>query len=243
MTDRRFSGIRNWKTKVLFTALCCTMLPVSIMAEDFAAANTQGSKALLFTFDGLATLLAKAYDGTGIGAGVGGKYYLMDPLALRASLIFVTASQKLPAQTSPGTDGSNSGTTFGITGGAEYHLLKGRVSPYAGGAIGFSTTSTKREEPIEGAGTQTTTTENAAQTIGGFQFTPGFSFLVAGIGGIEFFIIKDLSLGAEYQLGLFLNSPYDTKRTTPPNTVTTKNGATSAIGIRGTGTLTLAVYF
>jgi opacity protein-like surface antigen len=241
MIRHRLSNLHSRGEHAFYIALCCALFPISIMAEDFTAANTAGSKALLFSFSGLATLGADAYSVAGIGAGIGGKYYLTDPLALRASLIFVTASQKVPAQ-SGGTDGSKSGTKFGLTAGAEYHLMKGRVSPFVGGTLGFSTTSTSFKNAVPASGTQTTV-ENDNQTIGGIPFAPGFDFQLAGIGGVEFFLTHNISLSAEYLLGLFLNSPYDTKSTTPPNTTTQKNGTTSIIGIRGAGTLTLSVYF
>jgi hypothetical protein len=248
MTHRLFSNQKKWTIKSLVIASVFAIIPAStsFAASDFTAANVAGSKAILFSFSGLSVLAANAYDVKDVGAGIGAKYYLTDPLALRASLIFATASQNVPAQASPGTDGSNSGTMFGLTAGAEYHLLKGRVSPFVGGALGFSTTSTTKKSMVAGTGPQTTI-ENDATTpplsLGGYTFTPGLAFQVAGIGGIEFFITQDISLGAEYQLGLFMNSPSDTKATTPPNTVTAKNGATTAFGIHGAGMLTLAVYF
>ena len=202
-----------------------TILAPAAWSEDVTPEINGGSKAALFTFQGLATLGANAFNG-----GIGGKYYLIDMLALRGSLIFGLTDKVTPAPTG-GSQGDDNSWDIGLTVGGEYHLLKTRVSPYVGAEIGFVATQTSSKNLL-----------NPQTTITGGNFL----FNIAALGGVEFFIIKELSLSAEYRLGYSLLSPYDTKATTASNpsvTVTTKNGATSSIGIYSIGAFTLAFYF
>ena len=203
-------------------------------AQDVSPEIEVGSKAVLFSFSGLSVLNAGSYKG-----GIGGKYFLMDPILLRASLAFGMASQENPQ----GTYGSNSAMTFGISAGAEYHLAFARVSPFAGGVIGFSMTSTKI---VDSSGGADRTQNNFPSTV--FPaYIPGKAFNIGGIGGIEFFITKELSLSAEYQLGWRLPIGYEqkvTSKTTAATTETTvKVPGLSEFGITNDGSLTLAIYF
>ncbi|MGB7568212.1 MAG: outer membrane beta-barrel protein [Chitinivibrionales bacterium] len=243
-----FNG-KIMRSNRLFALLFCAMIPLSTYsADDVGSSVGLNSKAVLFSFDGLSTLRANAFDG-----GFGAKYFLTDVLALRGSLQFSTASQTITPATPPGpgqveTDGSNSATQLGLSVAAEYHLLKTRVSPYVGGGIGFSSTSTQ----LKSAGnatppavyTQTIVKDiGTGTTIAGVPYDAGFDFGVGGLAGIEFFITKEVSLSAEYQLGYSLNSPYDQQTTTGAVTTTTKEGGTSTFGISSAGILTLAIYF
>jgi opacity protein-like surface antigen len=201
---------------------------------------------MLFSFSGLATLGASEFDG-----GIGAKYYLLDQLALRIGLPFAYANQSIPANApagSTGTDGSTSAVRFGLSAAAEYHLLKTRVSPYVGGGLGFTNTSTKSKTAVVAPLTQSTTDNRAAgETIGGNGFAAGTAFDVGGIAGVEFFIVKELSLSAEYQLGYLMNARSDQKVTTvvgtTTTTTTTQEGTLSQFGISAAGVLTLSVYF
>lgn len=217
------------------------LVSVSVaMAQDVAAPNAVGAKALLFTFSGLSTMRADAYNG-----GIGAKYFLMAPLALRAGLQFNSASQvdKTTLATG-GKDGSISAMAVGVTLGAEYHFAFNRVSPYVGGVANFSTASTKEVVRVDVANGPAVTRENVAPQLG---ITPGNTFTIAGLGGVEFFITKDLSLSAEYQLGIGLPMGYKTKVTTVTGTTTTDVSAdvtgVMRVGISNNGALTLAVYF
>jgi hypothetical protein len=208
-------------------------------AQDAASPEINtGSKALLFTFSGLNTLGAKAYD-NGIVTGIGGKYYIMSPIALRASLAFGMASQDNPA----GVYGSNSAMTFGISVGGEYHLSFARVSPFVGGVLGFSTTSTKMIDSAAGADRKRENFPIAAFPT----YIPGKALNIGGIGGVEFFITKELSLSAEYQLGWRMPMGYEQKTTSATTAATTttkvKVPGLSEFGISNSGALTLAVYF
>ena len=61
---------------------------------------------------------------------------------------------------------------------------------------------------------------------------------------MEFFLYKELSLGAEYQLGFGIASNKDVETTiTGTPTTTTKGGSGNGFGIQNAGVVTLAVYF
>jgi opacity protein-like surface antigen len=203
-------------------------------AQDVSPDINTGSKALLFTFSGLDGLGAGAYN-----AGIGGKYYLMEPIALRASLALSTSSEDDPT----GAFGSSSGMMFGISAGGEYHLSFNRVSPYVGGEIGFSTVSTKIIDSVTVPAAAKRTQKNVDDAL---DYTPGKSLTIGGLGGVEFFITKEISLGAEYTLGWSLPLGYKAKTITEG---TVKDERTvdvpgrSDFGIYNNGALTLAVYF
>jgi hypothetical protein len=217
-------------------------LSVSVaFAEDFTTSIGSGAKAMLFSFSGLQNLGADAYNG-----GFGAKYFLTGPIALRGTLIFGMATQNDPTTLSPGgTDGSESASKFGLNIGGEYHLSVNRVSPYVGGEVGFSTKSTKVVAPINVANGPQVTTENSQTAVLGY--TPGTGIDIGALGGVEFFITKEISLGAEYRLGIGWTSMPDQKVTTVIGTTTTTNttktGTRMDLGIQNSGALTLAVYF
>jgi hypothetical protein len=234
-----FSGQRNWKLKAVIVAACCALFPISsYSAEGFAPANVSGSKALLFTFSGLANLGAAAFNG-----GVGGKYFFAENMAVRGNLMFSTSGQKVVyTGTGSGTDGSVSGTAFGVGAALEYFLAKARLSPFVGGGFGISLASTTQKSAFPSGGTQTTI-ENQAIAVNGIQYNPGFGFNINGLAGVEFFVTQEISLALEYQLGYFLNSPSDTKTITGNTTTTVKNGSSSTLGFKYGGFVTLAFYF
>lgn len=243
-----------------FRAIACAAVlsipAYALAADEVTPANGVGSKALLFTFGGLSTMSAGSFNG-----GIGGRYYLTDPIALRAGLQFALANQSLPATT--GDEGSQSGSRFGLLAGAEYHFTKNRLSPYAGGALSFSTASTQLKNPSTVTGTaptqvKTQTTiknSSAGETIGGAAFAGGTTFGINGLLGAEYFITKDISLGAEYQLAYLMTSRSDqvstttittttaTTSTTTSNSTTVKAGTLNTIAIASTGLLTLSFYF
>jgi hypothetical protein len=203
----------------------------------------RGSKGLLFSFDGLDNLNADSFNG-----GIGGKYYLSSTMAVRGSLQFLAANRDLPANPPAGTtsqDGSISGATLGFTGALEFHRGTGRVNPFFGVGVGFSTTSTENKEANIGAssGQQVIKNNPNGETINGTTFLAGSRIDIFGLLGAEFFVTKELSLAAEYRLGISNNAGKDAEVTQGPTTVTTKVGDTSGVGIATAGFLTLAVYF
>src|SRR5262245_862682 len=107
-----------------------------------------GSKALLFTFNGLSVLAAGNFDGGG-----GFKYYIKDGLAIRGALIFANAHATIasnPVAPATGTDGGQSGTTAGFSAAVERHLANKRVSPYIGGGGSFTITNTELKNAVVG---------------------------------------------------------------------------------------------
>jgi opacity protein-like surface antigen len=206
-------------------------------AQDFTTAIGGGAKALLFSFSGLSNLGANAYNG-----GIGGKYYVSDMLAIRASLQFAHASQDDPANPGvgeTGTDGFAKATMFGITAGGEYHFLKGRVSPYAGAGISLSTISTDAKSAVIAPAVQVETKNATAGELG---YTAATQFGIAGLVGVEFFIVKEVSLGAEYQFGLAYASRPDQQQIAGNLTETTKVGSAWGFGFSTTA-ITLGFYF
>jgi hypothetical protein len=240
MTHRLFSNQKKWTIKSLVIASVCAIIPTStsFAASDFTPGNAIGAKALLFTFKGLSDLGAGAFNG-----GVGGKYFLQEKMAIRGDLQFTTSSQSQPYNgAGTGSDSSASGTTFGLSLGMEYFLAKARLSPFIGGGIGFSTTSTTQKSPVASPTAQPVL-ENAPITVKGIEYIPGLGFDIFGLCGVEFFITQEISLALEYQLGYFLKSRSDIKGTQGTTTQTLKMGSESTFGIRYGGFVTLAFYF
>ncbi|MBI4417419.1 MAG: outer membrane beta-barrel protein [Ignavibacteriales bacterium] len=230
--------------QLLSCLLVLTLAAPVAQSQEVTPNLTGGSKALLFSFAGLSFLNAGNFDG-----GFGAKYYLSEAMAVRAGLQFATGSTTNPANPpagQSGVDGSQSATQIGVSAAIELHMGKGRVSPYLGGGIGFSTTSTEMKNAVVGnpPPSQTTTKNSVAgENIGGVNYLGGTAFTVYGLAGFEFFLWKELSLAGEYRLGFTSTSRKDQEVTAGTTTVTTKLGSSSGFSIASQGVLTLAVYF
>jgi len=209
---------------------------------------SRGSRALLFSFSGLSFLNADEFNG-----GIGGKYFLNDNVALRVGLNFDYSSTTTPANADTsqmGEDGSASSMEFGISAAVEWHLTRGRVSPYLGGGAMYSNRSTEQYSAAVWA-------NNDPGPIYRTTFeTTGISTIeVFGIAGVEVFITKGVSLAAEYHLRYRYASNGDNDRTvsvihgelppgvTLPDFPTVEGNTVSHIGFTTGGALTLAVYF
>jgi hypothetical protein len=104
--------------------------------------------------------------------GLGLKYWLGEKAALRALLEFDFNN-----------DGAGTSTTlFGLSGAFEYHLVKGKVSPYTGGIAGI---------------------EIDAQTGA----ATNLAFFLGGLLGVEVRLLDYLGLFAEYNLRLTFAEP------------------------------------
>ena len=232
--------------KKLVVVLAALVLMAAVaQAQDVVPNVSGGSKALLFSFNGLAYLGAGNFEG-----GLGAKYFLSSDLAVRAGLSFGTASQTIPATPltgEQGVDGSRSATMFGVAAAVEFHPGKGRVSPYVGAGAQFSATSTEYKSAEEGNPPPAQTTvknRSTGETINSTTYNGRSDFSVYGIAGVEFFLYKELSIAAEYRLGFTTGGLKDQEVSIPPNpAVTTKSGGITAFGIESSGVLTLAVYF
>jgi opacity protein-like surface antigen len=133
-----------------------------------------GTRNLVFQFSGLSELGLGGYQG-----GVGGRYYTSNRTALRAGLIFSSASVTLK-------DGSDeaTATTTDIGGELvmEMHMPAGKsVSPYVGGGASFESVSTSVES---------------------FEGPTVSAFGLFAVAGFEWGFAESLSLGGEYRLGL-----------------------------------------
>ena len=222
--------------KVLFVLIALLMIGSVSYGQDVVPGLAGGSKALLFTFGGLSNVGANNFNG-----GFGAKYYLSSSMAIRGGLQFSSASTTTPANPAVGdigADGTSSTTTIGVGGAVELHLGSGRVSPYLGGGVGFSTTSTESKNP-DTATPPATIVQTTVKNAGG-----ATTFTIYAMAGFEYFIWKEASLAGEYQIG-FSSSAFKDRETTTTGfpTTTVKQGSSSTLGIAAQGTLTLAIYF
>jgi len=221
--------------KILLTAFALLVASSLSFGQEVMPSLTGGSKALLFSFGGLSNLSANSYLG-----GFGAKYYLSSSMAVRAGLMFTSNSTTTPAN--PGTgqvgvDGSTSNTTIGVGGAIELHMGTGRVSPYLGAGVQFSTTSTETKNAAV-ATPPAVPVQTVVKNAGG-----NTTFTVYGMAGFEFFLWKEVSLSGEYRVGFSSTSQKDQETTTGPTTTTIKQGSATQIGIAAQGVLTLGVYF
>ena len=205
---------------------------------------TSGTKAVLFTFDGLSDLRANSFNG-----GAGFKYFTSGTTAIRVGLQFAMASETEAANAvapATGVDGTVDGTTFGLSLALERHLTTTRVSPYFGIGAGYSTTSTEAKSTEVGnppAAQSTVKNLDGGHTISGAFFQGGSLVEIFGIGGFEFFLSNEVSLAAEYRLSYGKFSPKDEEFTTGTTTTTTTVGSSSLFDIDSSGLFTLAIYF
>jgi opacity protein-like surface antigen len=222
------------KITVIIALFVCTSF-----AQEVHSFIGYGSKAVLFSFSGLSNLGANNFDG-----GAGMKYFFSSQMALRGGLkvnVSGTTTPANPAAGDVGIDGSTSSTTFGLEAALEYHITSSRVTPYFGGGIGFSTTSTDSKPVVTGpAPVYQTEFKNAIGSRAGT--TLNFFVLM----GVEYFIVNEVSLSAEYRLGYNLLSPSDevVSSNRPGSvSVTTKGVSNHSLYLSSAGFLTLAVYF
>jgi opacity protein-like surface antigen len=218
-----------------YAALLCLAIPGSIaLADDMASSGpyiTTGDFDLLFNFDvfNIASFLPN---------GVGARYWISDAVAIRGGVQFATVDQTLTAPAGE-TAGSQSATTIGITGGVEYHLTQTQISPYIGGEVNFTSTSVSSTPVAEAGAAQITTSDpTAGVTINGNYYQGGLMLGVGGLAGVEFFVTKGVSLGAEYRLGWDLKSMYN--QTSPSATAA---GNINSFGLSSSGGLTVSIKF
>jgi opacity protein-like surface antigen len=178
------------KVSILLSAL--VLLSVSsAQSQTTFTGPSQGSKAILFNFQGLSTLNLNDYPAQ---YGIGGKYFISKEMAIRAMLLFGMNNQT--TKTTP--EQTDNSLTFGIGGALEYHLpLSASVSPYVGGGLAFSSSTNKTNAGFGEAKSTSTT------------------FQLGALAGVEYFFNQSLSLGAEYQLGIIStsNSPFGGPKT------------------------------
>jgi opacity protein-like surface antigen len=215
--------------KVLILALAIAMVFGLAAAQDVNPAIHQGAKSLNFTFNGLGNF---GIGPTGPNAGIGGSYFLSSDAAVRAGLQVGLSTTSTPANAPAGftgTDGSTSSFAFGIAADYLMYMNAGRVRPYCGAGLNFSTTTSDVKYATVG------TTQDEQK--GGTPTTFG----VAGIMGAEFFIYSEISLSAEYQLNLVsLTSTSDLTHSNPAST-TKEPSSLNILGFGAAG-VTLHIY-
>ncbi|GEM_PF-6710026 len=194
------------KTLLVLAALA---VATAAFAADASKGIEKGDKALLFA--------ASGFDGEGYGGSydIGFKYYLAQGLAVRPMLKFGYRSQSNEIPPDSGgpavyrwhrvCDKTKISTVdFGLDLGVEKSIHSGgAVNISLGGVIGFVMSSYDRDSAetisytnngtlIANAGGRDSWTDEGSAT----------TFNLAGLLGAEWFITDDITLGAEYQLGL-----------------------------------------
>ncbi len=185
-----------------------------------------------------------------------GKYYGTNRIVYRVGLGINTVSYTSTFTDSLGSGQINMDSTFSQAGayispGFEFHFLDDkRLDPYVGGAMSlgfigkskYSTTS----EFIDTTGTNKN--EITYQKDGGFVF--GATALV----GFNYYIARNLSLGAEYQLGIYhtreggdwervtVNTPVSGSSTSSREVGAERSAATT-VGLSSNLNLTLSYFF
>jgi opacity protein-like surface antigen len=220
--------------KQLFLVLIALAIIANLAfaGDDSIPKSKSGDKAVLFTLSGLSNLGAASYMG-----GLGGKYYISDGNAIRASLGFGTSTTttKPPAGSPAGAVDQKSSSSAFIIAPAFLHNINanGPVLAYIGGEFAYIMTSTTVENPGFVANNK-----NHSSTTG---------FGVAGIFGVEWFAWNNISLSAEYVLA-YTSSSGTTETTVGGTTTTVDNPSTTTFAIGQTGIIptinfTLAVFW
>lgn len=224
--------------KKLFATILAVMLMCGVvMAQDAPAGNQAGAKSMDFTFGGLG---AFGLAGTGPAGGLGVTYFLSSDAAVRLGLQLGTTSTTTPSAVAGNSDAETS--TFDVALGADYlmYMSGGRVKPYvgAGVSVGLGSSSTKpsNPSPIPAGNTVETTNTRA---------TDGLSLSLAGIAGAEFYLYNEISISAEYTLGLVrMVSGADSETTVQGSPTVTAKGTSSfnLFGFSAAGA-TIHIYF
>jgi opacity protein-like surface antigen len=200
-----------------------------------------GSAAMVFTLSGFGTFGVGA---PGIGtlavptpngitafnttnqtiAGVGGKYFLSDDMALRFLLAFGTQSSG--ADTVNG--GAISATQFGIAAGLEWHMRPlYSTSPYVGAQVGYGMASVSSQVKVAGSDV---TNKGSASVLG-----------VSVFGGFDWFFTRGMAIGAEYALGFSTTSSSTTAGTNA--SVSAPSATAIGLGLNGGANVHCIVYF
>lgn len=168
---------------------------LSFMINGFGNFGVTGSFAgnVKFDFFGIDTIfnirLLRPMYGLGMKSFVGDKFAIRGALGFNLSSKTTTTVVQIDSNTSTSTDNTETAWALGIAPGFEYHFAQaGPVSAYAGAFVGYSTSVN-------------TTGPDSAQSS-----DIGSTFSFGPILGVEYFPWSNVSLGAEYQLGLGMSS-------------------------------------
>jgi hypothetical protein len=173
--------------RFFLTLLCACFLFGLSFGQDISVKPKKGTKGLSFSVRGLSNLGVG-----GVGAGIGGKYWRSERLAYTASIGFSGRYTTADAGQPGYSDNKGFSGSISVTPGFEYHYFAtDRISPYWGTGIAFSISRSTNNAalppaPPPGTGTRI---ESWRYSLG-----PSFSF------GIEWFVIKNLSIAGSYQV-------------------------------------------
>jgi opacity protein-like surface antigen len=235
--------------KVVAIIAVLVLMTSASFGQEFVSSQSAGAKAILFTWNGLAYINATSYMG-----GFGFKLFLSDYMAMRGMVELGIADATYPWSNPliPGKDGERSASALGVGAAIEYHLSKGRVSPFIGGGVSFTTVSTEQKDPVAGGNQMTVKNNMGAMTYafdgididndGTIDYMAGTTINISLIIGAEYYITNGMSLSAEYQIGFQSIARKDETDTDNAGTNTFKGPSGSFIGISSAGFLTLAVY-
>jgi hypothetical protein len=190
--------------------------------EVFAPSIKKGTVGLLFSLEG-EQLKANAFNN-----GIGIKYFPSENCALRGSMYIGYASSNTPASTQNTDEKKTTQLDFGMTFDCSYYLKKGRLNPYIGAGLGIATSSNKEEQG-----------DYYRENYG-----KGTKYSVFLLGGAEVFLLKELSLSAEYRLSLNSFSAKDNEMKYAGQTVQKTPGTdTFDFETNSVGMLTISFYF
>jgi opacity protein-like surface antigen len=206
---------------------------LAFAGDDSVPKSKSGDKAFLFTLSGLSNLGATSYMG-----GLGGKYYISDGNAIRASLGYATSTTTTKTTAGAGTsDEKQTGTTFIIAPAFIHNInANGPVLAYVGGEFIYLSSSSTTESPAPAF----------APNVKNHVSTTGFG--IAGIAGVEWFAWNNISLSAEYILAYTSTSGTTENTNAAGTTTTTDNPSTTTFVLGTTGIIptvnfTLAVFW
>jgi outer membrane protein W len=210
-------------SKFLFSLLLVAGLATVTLAQDdiIRPITKSGSMAFVFNMSGFGTFglspMAIGTAGSTTVQGAGVKWYVTDEGAVRILLAMNMQDNGVDK-----ADGQSvSSTTIGIGAQYEHHFPPlYSTSPYIGGGVAFSSSSTK------------TATSSAESTSGNTQLHVGV------VAGFDWFFTRGLALGAEYRLGFTSNGS-----SIDPEPTGYKSVSPTSIGIGGGASVHFLAYF
>lgn len=218
--------------RLFLTMLCvCFIFGISF-GQDNSVRPKKGTKGLSFSVRGLSNLGV-----SGVGAGIGGKYWRSDKLAYVASIGFSGNYTVSDRELQGYSDQKTFNGGISVLPGIEYHYFPSdRISPYWGTGISFSIYRSTNNPSLPPAPPPGTTTRVESWT---YSFGPFLSL------GIEWFIIKNLSIAGSYQVNFsYLHTSQKWFHVPASNISGTTNETRSSWSLNwGTSALVATFYF
>lgn len=179
------------KSIIVPVALVFLLCFIGISSAEESGTSHKGDKGISFSVSGLSSVGIGLFEG-----GVGGKYWISEKLAIITSL--GVSAQRI-TQTSSHPDYTDTKTTFSrfslFCGVEDHFFTKNKVSPYLGGGIRFSTSSSTKYSSIPIHNPPPYATKKEKISTG--------TFGIRGFCGIEYFFAEWVSLAGQYQIDYF----------------------------------------